>query len=359
MLDPTSLLRVTEGLYGAALGLGRWDDALDRVAELAGADHLILHAAGPAPFVASARLDERDLQRALGLWATYGGDGPGIEGLSAGRVVNRASLMPDEAYERTAQFNEVIRPLGGYHAMGALGSGAASGSSLQVCRGVRQVAFDEHDASLVGDLMPHISFAIGLSALVVERRSSWTGQGLLEALAEAAVICDSTGRMLGGNRAAMTLFDAAEGLEVSRSRVAATHPTETTRLRDAIFTVATTAEQRRLRLRRPSGRAALSLRLVPVGQLGPAFGDPHTVAIFITEPDAALPIDRAAVADAFGLAPREAELACLLATGMTPPAMASAAGLTVGSVRTYLKRIYRKTGAHSQTALVSLLRGFV
>src|SRR5690606_22116066 len=145
--------------------------------------------------------------------------GPGIEGLSARTVVNRASLMPDEAYERTAQFNEVIRPLGGYHAMGMLGSGVASGSSVQVCRGVRQAAFDDNDASLVGGLMPHISFAIGLSSLVSERRSSWTGLDLLEALTEAAVICDSTGRLLGGNRAALALFDAADGVEVSRSRV--------------------------------------------------------------------------------------------------------------------------------------------
>jgi DNA-binding CsgD family transcriptional regulator/PAS domain-containing protein len=359
MLDPTSLLRITEGLYGAALGLGNWGTALEGIAEAVGADHLILNVAGAVPFVASARLDERDLQRAISLWAIYGGDGPGLEGLSAGTVVNRASLMPDEVYERTTNFNEIIRPLGGYHGIAATGSGAGFGSALTACRNVHRVRFDERDAAVAAGLMRHVSFAIGLSSMVAERESRWRGNGLIEAIADPVVICDATGRLLGGNGSALRLFDAADGIGTSLSRVVATHAAETSRLRDAIFAVATTAEQRRLRLQRASGRAALSLRLVPLSQLGAAFGDPQSVAIFITEPDTASPIDRAAIAEMFRLAPREAELACLLATGMTLPAMASAAGLTVGSVRTYLKRIYRKTGAHSQTALVSLLRGFV
>jgi DNA-binding CsgD family transcriptional regulator len=359
MLDPTSLLRITEGLYGAALGRGSWGSALDRVAEVVAADHLILTVAGPSPFVAAARLDERDLRRALGLLSTYGGDGPRADGVPDGTVVQRVALMPDEVYERTASFNEIIRPLGGYHGMMAKGSGAASGSSLMACRGVHRIRFDDSDAATAAGLMQHVNFAIGLSSLLVERSSSWADHSLLEVLAEPAVICDSTGRVLGGNRAAMGLFGSADGIGVSLSRIVAMHATETARLRDEIVTVAMTFEQRRLRLHRPSGRAALSLRLVPVGQLGPTFGDPQSVAIFITEPDKASPIDRMAVAEAFGLAPREAELACMLAAGMTVPAIATAAGLTVGSVRTYLKRIYRKTGAHSQTILVSLLRGFV
>jgi DNA-binding CsgD family transcriptional regulator len=241
----------------------------------------------------------------------------------------------------------------------ALGSGAAAGSVLQVCRGARKAAFGEQEVAVAGGLMRHVDFAIALGATVTERRSSEGDRNLIEALSEPAVICDGTGRLLGGNRAAMHLFDQCDGIGVSLSRVAAGGPGETARLRETIFAVASTLEQRRLRLRRPSGRVALSLRLVPVGQLGSAFGHPQSVAIFIAEPDAASPIDRAAVAEAFSLAPREAELACLLAAGLSVPAMASASGLTAGSVRTYLKRIYRKTGAHTQTALVSLLRGFV
>jgi DNA-binding CsgD family transcriptional regulator len=84
---------------------------------------------------------------------------------------------------------------------------------------------------------------------------------------------------------------------------------------------------------------------------------PH-VAIFITEPDAAPTIDRPAVAEAFKLTPRETDVAVLLAGGFGPDEIAIRLKLGIGTVRHHLKRVFDKSGTHSQAALVALIRGF-
>lgn len=58
----------------------------------------------------------------------------------------------------------------------------------------------------------------------------------------------------------------------------------------------------------------------------------------------------------FDLTPAEARLAHHLASGQSLAAAAAAFGLSMSSARTYLARIFCKTGTHSQHELVALLR---
>lgn len=59
----------------------------------------------------------------------------------------------------------------------------------------------------------------------------------------------------------------------------------------------------------------------------------------------------------FDLAPSEARLAVALTQGSSLKAFATAAGITFGTARKYLDRIYIKTGTHQQSQLVALLKG--
>ena len=79
---------------------------------------------------------------------------------------------------------------------------------------------------------------------------------------------------------------------------------------------------------------------------------------FIREPDARVRIDREALADAYGLTRQEAEVAGLIGEGLDPAATARHLSLATGTVRNYLKRVFEKTGVHSQAALLALARGF-
>ena len=83
-----------------------------------------------------------------------------------------------------------------------------------------------------------------------------------------------------------------------------------------------------------------------------------SVAIVINEPDAPAAVDREALAETFRLTQREAEIAALMGEGEGIGRIGAALGLSPGTVRNHLKRIFAKTDSHSQAALVGLLRGF-
>ncbi len=58
----------------------------------------------------------------------------------------------------------------------------------------------------------------------------------------------------------------------------------------------------------------------------------------------------------FDLTPTEARLATDLASGLTLAESAARHGVTVKSARTYLERIFRKTGTRQQSQLVAMLK---
>ena len=59
--------------------------------------------------------------------------------------------------------------------------------------------------------------------------------------------------------------------------------------------------------------------------------------------------------DAFHLTPREADVADLLARGSDPACIARTLGISLDTVRTHLKHVYRKTNTHSQCDVVRLM----
>lgn len=59
--------------------------------------------------------------------------------------------------------------------------------------------------------------------------------------------------------------------------------------------------------------------------------------------------------DAFHLTPREADVAELLARGADPACIARTLGISLDTVRTHLKHVYRKTNTHSQCDVVRLM----
>lgn len=57
------------------------------------------------------------------------------------------------------------------------------------------------------------------------------------------------------------------------------------------------------------------------------------------------------------LSPRETQVACLLAEGNSQRAIAERLGLSIGSVQTHIKGVYRKSGVHSKQEFIDLVRG--
>ncbi len=375
-----SFLRVVDRLYAAAMEPAEWQPALESVTDLLQAGHTILALGGEggAGLAVGARVDERDLSRLLSATAE-GRMGPLDFGrLPVGAVVMRRTILPDREFLESDYYNDVIRPLNGFHsAFFRQELTSRTGFALAVCRPRYADDFAVGDRTILQGLLPHFTHAVELhNRLRISEQRSESLTRLLDSLDTGVILTDAAARPLLMNERAEQILREADGLAVTATGLAAATPLATRRLREAIATAGTSGNdidgsQRaadkpafdrsgRISLMRPSFRRPLHLRLLPIWRLGAEnFGAPApAVAVFVDEPSAPAIVDRTAVADVFRLTRREAEIASLLGEGRTLREIALELGLGIGTVRNHLKRAFEKTGTHNQAALVAAVSRF-
>lgn len=365
MDDTAEILRVTERLYAAVATPERWSPALEAVADLLHGSHAVLatHGDGRAdsPLIASARVDEGDLAR---LFSAEGTRlmGPLFAALPLGPVM-RQEIVSDADFLPSAAYNEIIRPMNGFHSVNLRQEGVAP-FIISVCRPQRADAFDSADVAALRLLAPHLAVAIELHAHLRTVELGHAGLArLLNRLDNGVILTGASAHPSMINDRAAHIIAEADGLTVDPAGLAASTPVATQQLRDAITAMGRDAaiEPQRLRLDRPSGRLPLVLTVLPIWRFDAAVPGVAAarVAILIAESDAPPAIDRATVADTFRLTRRESEIAVLLAEGLSRDMIAKRLALGPGTVREHLRHVFEKTGVRSQPALVALLRGFV
>jgi DNA-binding CsgD family transcriptional regulator len=279
-------------------------------------------------------------------------------------VATRDAYISDRDFERSAVYNEISRPLGGFHALHLRRNGASGTFLLSVCRPQRAGNFDATDADTLRMIAPHLDAAVKLQTRLQGAEQGHAGLvRTLDRLADGLILTDVASRPIHANARALRIAAEADGLVLDHAGLAAGSPAATRELREAVASVShdLAVEGRRIRLERPSHRPPLLLTVLPIWRLGidvPAVGTARA-AVFITEPDVPPALDRAAIAEAFRLTRRESEVAVLLADGLDLETIAARLGLSRGTVRDHLKHVFDKTGARSQVALVALLRGFI
>lgn len=179
--------------------------------------------------------------------------------------------------------------------------------------------------------------ALGLPAAVVDRHGKVLAlSSLMEALTSSFHILAGD-RLALASAAAQTLF--AEALVSStRDGVVRSFPISVTQSDGAEKTVMVVHLL-------PLRRAARELF---------GFGDTIVVATPL-DPGSSAPMP-AILTNLFDLTAAEARLATALVSGLSLRQSAERCGLTFGSARTYLERIFRKTGTNRQAQLVAILK---
>jgi DNA-binding CsgD family transcriptional regulator len=102
----------------------------------------------------------------------------------------------------------------------------------------------------------------------------------------------------------------------------------------------------------------LTLVRIPCAELLDAIAMKAVVAVFIRDLGEDPRVDRGALACAFDLTRREAEIAALLGQGIGLQSIAKTLKIGLGTVRSHLKHVFHKTGTRSQMALAVLARQF-
>ena len=182
---------------------------------------------------------------------------------------------------------------------------------------------------------------------------------LLDRLAVGVVLVDAAAHPCYLNRPARAIVAEHDGLAVRVDGLHAATVGGTHRLRRAVALAARALPddgvalrgRLRLALPRPSARLPLLLHLCPL-----TAGPQRWVAIFITVPDGRLSLSCEAIAETFGLTPREAALASLLAEGHPLRDCARLLRMGEGTARNHLKHVFEKTLMHSQAQLVTRLQ---
>ena len=229
---------------------------------------------------------------------------------------------------------------------------------LAAVRSSRQGNIGADEKKAFAALAAHARMAVR-TQLMLQQQSLATAAGILDALGASVFVCDAAGRVLALSVAAERLASEGTRLRLVHGQIVPVEASAQAALHAAI---AATARERApgngpIVLRDAEGGGALLVETSPVPRSHP-IGLGVAVLVIVRESSD----DRLRAAEAaralFGLTPAEAAVAAQLVHGRTVAAIAEAADISIGTVRTHVKRIFDKAGVHSQIELVSLLARF-
>jgi len=146
------------------------------------------------------------------------------------------------------------------------------------------------------------------------------------------------------------LTDDAMGLR-------ATSNADDRKLQSLLASALSTSTGGSMRLQRPDAATPLMLHVTPITASGSDWGSGRIGALaLIVDAKQPVPIDCSLLTESLGLTPSEAEVAALLAEGLTPRQAGATSGRGEGTVRWHLHRIFLKLGIDRQAQLVQLVR---
>jgi DNA-binding CsgD family transcriptional regulator len=234
---------------------------------------------------------------------------------------------------------------------------------LRFSRRRSEVRFSDRERKLLALIAPHLQratqFYAKLSRTTSERDIY---AAAVDQLSVATIILDEQGRILNNNGVARALLDEGDGLFLHNTRLQIKSRDINNKLQEAVKTIieaqhrGETSLVRALRIPRSAGRADLGMVIRPVpstewseGQSSPC------VALFISDPDLRESASQQILGDLFGLTPAEANLAILLAGGMSLAEVSAAQNVSQHTARAQLKSIFAKTNVSRQAELVRLV----
>ena len=347
-------LAVDEFLAAALLSEG-WEAALQQLAEAAeagGVTMMRLRNGRPLAVLSSTSWVEADAQM-------IAGDAPPSprryfpNHVFGQGFVGDMDVWPEEALRRDPFFQEFLRPRGVfYHAKARLADDHDERISLSLKRLSRFGPYEPMDIVALNRLLPKLQMAVRVARRVLDSEASGLtrifrdrGDPVFELDAWARVL-----RTYGDEKAEQL------GLVVRGRRIHSTDRRAQGAL-DQAFAEAIREPHQPTTVTVPNRRGERRfLHVVPItGLARDVFLATAAVAVLI-DPcrDRVGPL-AGVIRQAFGLTEREAQIATLLADGLSLPTIAERLRLGIGTVRNHVKNIFGKTETRRQGELVALL----
>ncbi|CDX36374.1 Regulatory protein LuxR [Mesorhizobium plurifarium] len=263
-------------------------------------------------------------------------------------------LSPDEIKRDPARI--MLREFGiGAHLCTAIPMPTGELATFVFQKWIRDGGFAQPEIDGLDALRPHLARAsLVAGRLRVERAVAATSA--LDLLGLPAAVLSANGRVMATNRHLDRLDTAF--LPVAYGGLAIAD-------RDAnrLFQLAVTGMSRAdnaigsIPVPGIGGEAPFVVHLLPLRRSAhDIFGNADILVLATPIKPSALVPSASLLNALFDLTPAEARLAADLAAGFTLAETAARGGVTVKSARTYLERVFQKTGTHRQSQLVAMLK---
>lgn len=359
---------VIGGIYDAALEPDRWIGVLPAIAAMFDSQQVALNvldgSAKTVQFIAAHGLEDSDFALFRAFAATT--EAPiWYQTAPADRPSLRSAISDDRDFSRSPYYNEVIRPSGSFYAL--LAPVMRSQEHHVDLFVAREMDCDDYSAGHLDTmqaLVPHVRRAVELS------RKLTSGRALLSAFAHlpfGVMFVDPQLRVIDMNAAAeaavarsrsplgvrsgeLSITEARSHAQLQRLVI------DACRLRDGLTPgVGGDIMIRADRATHAAVDIALSVAPLASNALGIPFE--RCAVIFIREISLDLPAGFVEQMRAlFDLSPKEAILAASLASGLSLKQAAEDNHIQISTARSYLEKIFHKTGARQQSQLVAILK---
>lgn len=190
------------------------------------------------------------------------------------------------------------------------------------------------------------------------------GAAALNRLPMGVVIVDKDAHVLFMNNSASDIFALSDGVDVGPTGIFRTAKVAETKnlhvmIADAAHDGVNGKEEDReggaLSVSRPSFKRPFSLLVVPLPDDEDISSDNGNVAVFVNDPEKYNEPPTNVLARLYGLTDAEARLLQALIVGKKLETVAEDNGVSMNTVRSHLKQVFRKTGTNRQPELVSLV----
>lgn len=352
-------LQAVGAIYEAVDDRDSWIDVIHRIASLFGASRACLFYYGHDRHdVVSTALDDGEFNSPQGRDAHfYDPLGQAHMAMSSLEIRPLASLIDVRAFRRRPLWQDWYKPRDMYDGVSACVHDDGHGRwFLDVQRGPRQAPFAAADTALANRLIPHLTRALRMSA----KGPAFDQIGVICPGAGAAIV-DRAGSVVRINDFARAMLDGPGPLSIRAGRLHAGTEAETRRLRSLIMAAAMdpfASSPHKMLAGLRDGFEASETVLVSVQphQDGSLTWDQHVLVVLQPHGNVALASSfDETVGRMFGLTSAEAGIARALASGLSVREAAEAAEVTYNTARTYLARIFEKTGTQRQSQLVAVL----
>jgi DNA-binding CsgD family transcriptional regulator len=279
-------------------------------------------------------------------------------------IITLADLLPDEELMASDYYQHYLQPIGLFRILG-VDTGDPDGllARLRFSRRREDPPFSQRDRDTLARLLPHLQQAVAIYARLSRAESERdVFAGAVDQLSVATIILNDKGQVVTTNAMAAALLKEGDGLSLRGRRLHLESRQADQALQDALAGVisaqlaGTASLVRALRVPRPGGRAALGLVVRPVPAADWQEGQADAfAAVFVSDPEQRDSASQQILGELFGLTPAEANVAILLARGLSLAEVAETQNISPHTARAQLKSIFAKTGVSRQAELVRMV----